>query len=180
MSALEHQRVTLADAGTHQEVTNFLALEAELIDSRAFHDWVQLVDESFTYRVPVPVTPDNPAAPAYDSESFVVHETRQTLIEHWFSRYEPDLWEIAWAENPPVRFRHLVGNVRVRLTDDADVLDVRSNAIVSAARQSSPTTTLHVERFDTVVRTPGGFRLKARLAVPDETLLDFAQLRAIL
>jgi 3-phenylpropionate/cinnamic acid dioxygenase small subunit len=180
MSALEHRQVSLADVQTHQEVTTFLALEAELIDSRAFAQWVELVDEDFTYKVPVPVTPDNPAAPAYDSDSFVLHETRQTLIDHWFSRYEPEMWEIAWAENPPVRFRHFVSNVRVRHTDAPDVLDVRSNAIVSAARQSSPTTTLHVERFDTIARVEDGYRLRARLAVPDETLLDFAQLRAVL
>jgi 3-phenylpropionate/cinnamic acid dioxygenase small subunit len=180
MAALGRQPVELADAKTHLEVTTFLALEAELIDNRSFREWVDLVNESFTYRVPVPVTPDNPAAPAYDSEAFVIDETRQTLIDHWFSRSEPEMWEIAWAENPPVRFRHFVTNVRVRHADGPAVLDVRSNAIVSATRQSSPTTTLHVERRDTILRVDGALRLGARVAIPDESLLDFAQLRAIL
>ena len=79
-----------------------------------------------------------------------------------------------------MRYRHFVTNVRVRATDESDVLDVRSNVIVSAVRQSSPTTTLHAERFDLVARADGGFRLRSRFVVIDETLLDFAQLRVVM
>jgi len=84
------------------------------------------------------------------------------------------MWEMAWSENPPVRYRHFVTNIRVRATDEPDVLDARSNVIVSAVRQSSPTTTLHAERFDLIVRTGGGMRLRSRFVVIDETVLDFA------
>jgi 3-phenylpropionate/cinnamic acid dioxygenase small subunit len=180
MTAAARTVTAIAAPEVHAEVTAFLALEAEAIDSRHFAEWVELVEEDFVYRVPVPVTPDNPGAPAYDEQAFIVDESRQTLIDHWFVRYEPEMWEIAWSENPPVRFRHFVTNVRVRETDRAGVLDVRSNAIVSATRQSSPTTTLHVERFDLVRRRPDGLRLMRRFAVIDEALLDFSQLRVVL
>jgi hypothetical protein len=56
---------------------------------------------------------------------------------------------------------------------------VRSNVIVSAARQSAPTTSLHAERFDSIARTAEGWSLRSRFAVIDETLLDFAQLRVV-
>ena len=46
----------------HSEVSTFLALEAEALDSRRFDDWEELVDSSFTYRVPVPVVLDDPFA----------------------------------------------------------------------------------------------------------------------
>jgi 3-phenylpropionate/cinnamic acid dioxygenase small subunit len=180
MSTSEPVAATIASPEVHAELSAFLAFEAEALDSRRFADWVELVDEQFTYRVPVPITPDNPAAPAYDEHAFIVDESRETLIEHWFVRYEPEMWEIAWSENPPVRFRHFVTNVRVRETEQPDVLDVRSNAIVTAARQSSATTTLHVERFDLVRRGPAGLRLMRRFAVVDEALLDFSQLRVVL
>jgi 3-phenylpropionate/cinnamic acid dioxygenase small subunit len=169
----------LLDANVHAEVTAFLAQEAELLDSRDFRAWLDLVEESFTYRVPVPVTPDDPVAPAYDGASYIIDETRETLTEHWFARFRPDMWEIAWAENPPVRFRHFVSNVRVRGTDDPGVLDVRSNVIVSAVRQSSPTSTLHAERFDLITRAEN-LRLRSRFVVIDETVLDFAQLRVVM
>jgi 3-phenylpropionate/cinnamic acid dioxygenase small subunit len=180
MTATGQEVAAVASPELHAEVAAFLAFEAEALDSRRFHEWVEMVEEEFTYRVPVPLTPDNPVAPAYDEHSFIVDESRQTLIDHWFVRYEPEMWEIAWSENPPVRFRHFVTNVRVRETDRADVLDVRSNAIVSATRQSSPTTMLHVERFDHVRRSPRGLRLMRRFAVIDEALLDFSQLRVVL
>ena len=180
MPSVRSNAAAFADVALQMQVTTFLAHEAELFDSRDFASWVDLVEPDFTYRVPVPLTPDNPVAPAYDEDAFLIEETRDTLIGHWFSRYEPEMWEIAWAENPPVRFRHFVTNVRVRDTDDADVLDVRSNAIVSAVRQSSPTTTLHVERFDRVRLRDGELKLASRFAVIDESLVEFAQLRVIL
>jgi 3-phenylpropionate/cinnamic acid dioxygenase small subunit len=180
MTATDPRMAASASPEVHAEVAAFLAFESEALDSRRFAEWVDLVEEDFTYRVPVPITPDNPAAPAYDEHAFIIDESRQTLIDHWFVRYEPEMWEIAWSENPPVRYRHFVTNVRVRETDRPDVLDVRSNAIVSATRQSSPTTTLHVERFDLVRRRPEGLRLMRRFAVTDEALLNFSQLRVVL
>jgi 3-phenylpropionate/cinnamic acid dioxygenase small subunit len=170
----------LASAAVHAELAVFLALEAEAMDSRDFAGWLELVEPDFVYQVPVPITPDNPAADPFDANAFIVEETRETLTEHWFTRFEPEMWEIAWAENPPVRFRHFVTNVRVRETDEPGVLDVRSNAIVSAVRQSSEATTLHVERRDAVARAAGGHRLRSRIAIIDETVLDFAQLRVVL
>jgi 3-phenylpropionate/cinnamic acid dioxygenase small subunit len=170
----------LLAADVHAEVAVFLAQEAELLDTREFRGWLDLVGDDFTYRVPVPVTPDNPAAQAYDAAAYIVDETRETLAEHWFVRFRPDMWEMAWSENPPVRYRHFVTNIRVRATDEPDVLDARSNVIVSAVRQSSPTTSLHAERFDLIMRTSGGMCLRSRFVVIDETVLDFAQLRVVM
>jgi 3-phenylpropionate/cinnamic acid dioxygenase small subunit len=169
----------LVNAELHSELSAFLAYESELVDSRRFHEWVMIVDPSFTYRVPVPLTPDNPSKNGYDDSAFVIDESRQTLIDHWFVRFEPEMWEMAWAENPPVRYRHFVTNVRVRETEVTDVYDVRSNVMVSAARQSSPTSTLHAERFDVVAREEDGLRLRSRFVVTDESVLDFVQLRVV-
>lgn len=180
MSAVHTENMPLVGGGLHAELGAFLAHEAELLDSRRFKEWVDLVDPEFSYKVPVPLTPDNPERPSYDEHAFITEESRQTLIEHWFSRYEPEMWEMAWAENPPVRYRHFVTNVRVRETDQADLYDVRSNVIVSAVRQSNPTSHLHAERFDTVSRGADGWRLQSRFAVIDESLLDFVQLRVVI
>ena len=168
-----------AGADVHAELQNFLARESELIDNRAFKDWLDLVVEDFTYRMPVPITPDSPDALHYEPNALVINETRETLIEHWFARFEPELWEMAWAENPPVRYRHFITNVRVRETAEADVYDVRSNAIVSATRQADQPTLLVVERFDEIARYDGAWKLKTRFVVTDATVLDFAQLRVV-
>jgi 3-phenylpropionate/cinnamic acid dioxygenase small subunit len=167
-----------ASTEVHAEVRAFLDREAEMIDARRFADWLAVVTDDFTYRMPVPVTPDNPTAAHYDASALIIDENRETLAEHWFRRFDPDMWEMAWAENPPVRYRHFITNVRVRETE-AGVYDVRSNAIVTATRQSDPPTPLYVERFDKVVRDEG-LLLRERVVVPEGTMLEFAQLRVIL
>ncbi|MGI9556539.1 MAG: aromatic-ring-hydroxylating dioxygenase subunit beta [Solirubrobacterales bacterium] len=168
-----------ASTETHAEVRAFLDREAELIDDRRFAEWLELVDEDFTYRMPVPFTPDNPTTPAHDDSAFVIDETRETLTEHWFRRFEPEMWEMAWAENPPVRYRHFISNVRVREGEADGEYDVRSNAIVTGTRQSDPPIPLYVERFDRVIED-GGLRLGERFVIPEASLLEFAQLRVIL
>ncbi|CAB4990821.1 MAG: hypothetical protein F2881_00160 [Actinobacteria bacterium] len=169
-----------ASLDVHREVDLFLAHEAELNDSRRYWEWADLVEEAFTYKVPVPRTPDTPFAPHYDVRTMLIDESRWSLCSQWFRRLDPDLYERSWAENPPVRFRHLVTNVRVRETDDSAVFDVRSNVMLVGVRQSDLPKFLTAERFDTVVRTDEGLRLRARWAVLDQVLIDFPQLRILL
>jgi 3-phenylpropionate/trans-cinnamate dioxygenase subunit beta len=180
MTATKSASSRVASERIHAEIRMFLDQEAELIDSRRFAEWLDLVTKDFTYRMPVPYTPDNPVRPHYDPDALIINETRDTLIKHWFRRYDPDMWEMAWAENPPVRYRHLITNVRVRETDAVNLYDVRSNVIVSATRQSDQPTLLVVERFDKIVRGGDDWRLRDRFVVTDATVIAFAQLRVVL
>lgn len=168
-----------ADLDTHASIRHFLEREAELIDDRNYRDWLRLVDEEFIYRMPVTFTPDNPAKPHYDPNAFIIDETRETLTEHWFRRFEPDMWEIAWSESPPVRYRHFVSNVRVRVTEDEDVFDVRSNVLLSAARQSDQPTLLAAERFDLIARAVSDWCLRRRYVILDATVVEFAHMRVV-
>jgi 3-phenylpropionate/cinnamic acid dioxygenase small subunit len=169
-----------ADAMAHAEASAFLARESEYMDSRRFSEWAELVDESFRYLVPVPVTPDNPLSPPFDPECLLLDESKASMIQLWFRRYEKGMYEIAWGENPPVRLRHFVTNVRVRGTDDENVYDVRSNVLLIGVRQGDAPAFLSAERFDLVRRTDTGLRLLRRIAILDETLLAFPQVRAML
>jgi 3-phenylpropionate/cinnamic acid dioxygenase small subunit len=168
-----------ADLDTHASIRHFLDRESELIDDRNYQEWLELVDEEFVYRMPVTFTPDNPAKPHFDPDAFIIDETRETLTEHWFRRFEPDMWEIAWSESPPVRYRHLVSNVRVRRTEDDDVFDVRSNVLLSAARQSDQPTLLAAERFDLIARASSDWRLRRRYVILDATVVEFAHMRVV-
>jgi 3-phenylpropionate/cinnamic acid dioxygenase small subunit len=168
-----------ADLDTHASIRHFLEREAELIDDRNYRDWLRLVDEEFVYRMPVTFTPDNPAKPHYDPNAFIIDETRETLTEHWFRRFEPDMWEIAWSESPPVRYRHFVSNIRVRVTEDDDLFDVRSNVLLSAARQSDQPTLLAAERYDLIARAAGDWCLRRRYVILDATVVEFAHMRVV-
>lgn len=167
-----------ADEAAHLRLRLFLEREAEMLDNRWYKDWLELLDPEFTYRMPVPITPDNPTAPHYDASAYVIDESRETLADHWLRRFEPDMWEIAWGEVPPVRFRHFVTNVRVRSLGES-AYDVRSNVLLSATRLSDQSNLMAVERFDTIEQRPDGLRLMRRFVVPETTVFGLPQLRVI-
>jgi ethylbenzene dioxygenase beta subunit len=169
-----------ADGVTHAEVAAFLAYEAEALDSHQFERWAELVDDAFTYRVPVPVLQDNVSSPGYDTGSLLLDEDKTSIIQLWFGRFGEDIYEFAWGDHPPVRMRHFVTNVRVRTTDTPDKLDVRANVRVHMVRQTMQKGELVAERFDRVRRTPGGLRLLSRFVVLDDLVLEAPQLRVML
>lgn len=168
-----------ADEAVHSRLRVFLEREAEMLDNRWYKDWLELLHPDFSYRMPVPVTPDNPVAPHYDASAYVIDETRETLADHWLRRFEPDLWEIAWGEVPPVRFRHFITSVRVRVLGDSH-FDVRSNVLLSATRQSDQSSFMAVERYDQVEDGSNGTRLLSRFVVPETTVLGLPTVRVIL
>lgn len=169
-----------SDGPVHAEVAAFLAYEAEALDSHKFEAWAALVDDSFTYRVPVPLLHDNMAAPGYDTGSLLIDEDKTSIIELWFGRFGEKVYEFAWGDHPPVRMRHFVSNVRVRATETPDELNVRSNVRVHMVRQTMHKGELIAERFDRLRRTADGLRLLSRFAVLDDLVLEAPQLRVIL
>jgi 3-phenylpropionate/trans-cinnamate dioxygenase beta subunit len=170
---------TFADLDTHASIRHFLDRESELIDNREYGEWLRLVAEEFTYQMPVTFTPDNPAKPHYDPNAFIIDETRETLTAHWFRRFDPDMWEIAWSESPPVRYRHYVSNVKVRTTAQPGQFDVRSNVLLSAVRQSDQPTLMPAERFDLIRRGDADWLLERRYVVLDPTVVLFAHMRVV-
>lgn len=164
----------------HQEISEFLALEAECLDDRRYHDWVELVTDDFVYLVPTPRTPDTPFKAHWDERTMLIDESKWSLTTQWFRRFDEDVYEMAWGENPPVRFRHLVTNIRATQTEDPDVFEVRSNVALVATRQSDLPKYVTAQRTDTLVRRDGELFLARRWAVLDQVLLDIPQLRIIL
>lgn len=164
----------------HAAVMSFLAREAEALDGRDYATWLTLVEDDFTYQVPVPRTPDNPFSPHYDARSMLIDESKWSLESQWFRRLDRDIYELSWAENPPIRFRHFVSNVRVRRTDDPTLLDVRSNVLLIGTRQSDAPKYVSGERTDAVTVTERGYLLSRRWVVLDQVVIDFPQLRIML
>ncbi|WP_418345882.1 aromatic-ring-hydroxylating dioxygenase subunit beta [Rhodococcus pyridinivorans] len=78
----------------------------------------------------------------------------------------------AWAEDPPSRLRHFITNVRVRTTDDPDVLAVRSNALIYRTRQDQTNAQiLSGERHDLLRREEGRLVLLERVVYLDLTVI---------
>lgn len=160
-------------------IADFLAFEASLLDDRRYQEWVDLVTDDFVYLVPTPRTPDSPFRPHWDERSMLIDESKWSLSAQWFRRFDEDIYEMAWAENPPVRFRHLVTNIKaVALTDEK--LEVRSNVALIGTRQSDLPKYITGERTDTLVRHDRQLFLARRWVTLDQVLIDFPQLRIML
>lgn len=171
----------LAPPEVQQEVTTFLAVEAEALDDRAYGDWLELVAEGFTYQVPTPVLHDNVFDPGYDPRALLIDETRDSLQEFWFSRLSDALYDTSWGDHPPVRQRRFVSNVRARIgADDEVTYVVRSNLRLRMVRQATQVGELTAERHDVLALTPDGLRLRSRLAMIDDLMLQAPQIRVIL
>lgn len=167
------------DADTGYEVATFLYHEAELLDERRYAEWVEIVADEFVYQVPTPRTPDSPFRPHWDERALMIDESKWSLMSQWFRRFDADIYETAWGENPPVRFRHVVGNVQVR-ESGADRFEARSNVVLIATRQSDPPKYLSGQRVDQLLRREGRLLLARRWVALDQVLLDYPQLRVLL
>ncbi|MGQ4599816.1 aromatic-ring-hydroxylating dioxygenase subunit beta [Nocardia sp. R6R-6] len=178
MSTTERPRFVSADV--RAEIADFLALDSELLDDRRFWDWGTLLTEDFRYQVPTPRTPDTPFKPHWDDRVMFIDESKWSLETQWFRRLDEDIYEMSWGENPPVRFRHVVSNIRAEQTDDPNRYRVRSNVVLIATRQSDPPKYLSGQRTDTIDRVDGRLYLSHRWVVLDQVLLDYPQMRIVL
>lgn len=163
----------------YSEISQFLAIEAAALDDRRYNDWVELVADDFVYLVPTPRTPDTPFKPHWDERVMLIDESKWSLTTQWFRRFDEDIYEMAWGENPPVRFRHIIGNVRITPTGES-AYQVQSNVLLTGTRQSDPVKYISAERTDSLERRDGLLYLTRRWAVLDQVVIDFPQLRIML
>lgn len=135
-----------AAAELYYECVRFLDHEAQLLDERAFSDWLQLLDESLTHEV----------RPLNQASQYSV-DTLATLT----LRVKRLGTGNAWADQPALLTRRLVSNVRPKAEEDGSV-SVRSNVLVHCAQASQPQVLLTGERYDRLRRVKDGFRVTAR------------------
>jgi len=170
----------LADSSVQHEVQTFLAIEAEAYDDRRYDDWLAMTETGFSYRIPVPVVRDNPFDLTYDPSALLMDETRESLADTWFARFGPGVYDVAWGEHPPPRFRHFISNIRVRQTATDRLYLARSNVSLIIVRHAHHQGQLTGERFDLIRSGPDGWRLASRYAVLDQVTLAAPQLRVML
>ena len=117
------------------DVEQFLYYEADLLDSRRFEDWLELLADDLEYWMPVRSTRalgDEANEFAKPGESAFFDDDKISMgqrVRKLFTGY-------AWAEDPPSRTRHIVSNVRINAVD-GETIDVACNFIVYRSRLSS-------------------------------------------
>jgi len=153
-----------------REFEALLYHEAALLDSDAFEQWLDMIDDSIRYFAPVRATLPR------GKEDF----GRRELVAHFdddkaglAARTRRIRTGWAHAEEPPSRTRHFISNVRVLAIDSAtESARVASNFIVFRSAGDRDNRTFFGAREDTWRMTPGGWRLTNRLIILDHNVIE--------
>ena len=155
------------------EVEDFLYRESRLLDEHRHDDWLALLDDTFVYRMPLPVAHEEISAGRYDSVIELANESK-SFLRMRFGRISSDF---AWAERPAPFLRHFVSNVIVE--DAGDELVVLSNVMVVRSRQPEDPVLASAGRRDRMRRHGESFRLLERIVYLDTEVPNDGQLGVI-
>ncbi len=168
-----------APLSVHQELGLFYAYEAELLDEWRLDEWLGLVDEGFTYLVPVPLVTDQHPQVGYDPAALFMDETKDSISENWAARLTDDNIAVSWADRPAVRTRRFTSALRVRSMERPDTYLARLNVRVEMVRQGAQPGNMTGERFDIVRRVGESFIIMSRFVVLLDAIVDAPRPRTI-
>ncbi len=138
------------------EIEDFLYREAALLDAWRLDEWLALMTEDATYRVPSNDAPDADPARALFTIADDMHRLRGRVTR----LKDPH----AHAEFPPSRTRRLISNVRIT---ERDPLTVEANFIVHRFR-ANESVRQYVGRYRYQLQTQDGkIRIRSREAILD-------------
>ena len=161
-------------AEIYQDAVDFLLYEAEILDDGRFEEWLDLMAEDFTYRIPVRVTRERAAKSEFSDLAYHMNETKSTMemrVQRSYSQYN-------WAEDPISRTRHLLTNFRARMDEEKESeIHFKTNFLLYRNQFDSPTFQfLSGERHDTLRYEEGKWKLVKRLILLDHTTIPMKNL----
>jgi 3-phenylpropionate/cinnamic acid dioxygenase small subunit len=138
----------------YNDVLDFLYEEAELLDDDRLDEWLDMMDEGLSYRMPVRLSVARGDGAGFASEATFFDDGLPMLTLRVRRLLET---ANAHSEMPPTRSRRFVTNVRVRLLGE-DVL-ARSSVLLLRSRWDLKWFEFLAARRNDVLR-PSGDRLK--------------------
>jgi len=144
-------------------------MEAELLDSGKFEDWLTLLTPDIAYRMPARLTTRRRDVPGFSKTTYIFDDNLDSLKVR-VARFGTNF---AWAEDPPSRTRHFIANVQVFAADRPEELDVHENLLLYRIRsdQGSPDLFSGV-RQDRLRLINGSLMLAQRTILLDQTLVN--------
>ncbi len=158
----------------YQEGIEFFLHEAELIDDGKFRDWLELMTDDFTYRIPVRVTREKAAPSEFSDLASHMDETKNTMEIRVLRAYS----EYNWAEDPASRTRHFLTNFRAKMDHGSEnELHFKTNFLLYRGKFDSPNFQfLSGERHDTIRRVDGEWKISKRLILLDHATVPMNNL----
>jgi len=164
-----------------REVEQFLYREARLLDERRFHEWLALFTDDVHYWMgaranryprsskaisilsPNRYVEDDHTQP---DELSILDETKETLAGR-VARLETGM---AWAEDPPSRTRHLIGNLEAAPRENGEV-EAKTAFLVYRSHLETDHQLLSGCREDVLRKVEGAWKVKRRTIVLDANVL---------
>ena len=157
------------------EIEQFFYREAELLDERRYHDWLDLFTEDTRYWMPMRrnVPRDEP------EREF----TREGTDVNWFDEGKDTLTRrvgqiltgVHWAEEPPSRICHMISNVQVLDASPPGQspaeASVKCRFLVYRNRVETETDILVGKREDLLRSIAGQWKIARRMVVLDQSVL---------
>ena len=154
-----------------RQIEDFYYLEAELLDERKLREWFNLLTEDVRYWMPLRHN-------TMERPSDVVEELSQPGDGYYFDddikslkiRVERAYSKIAWAEVPPSRTRHLIGNLVAEPLDNGEVR-AKTAFLVYRSHLETDHQLLAGSREDVLRRVNGAWKIAKRTILLDANVL---------
>jgi 3-phenylpropionate/cinnamic acid dioxygenase small subunit len=151
------------------ELMQFYIREAWLLDERKFQEWLGLFTEDVLYFMPrrknVPRRESHREVTPLGDLALIEDDKR--YLEMRVARLETGM---AWAEDPPSRTRHLVGNLVAEPLDSGDV-QAKTAFLVYRSHLETDHQLLAGSREDVLRRVDGAWKVAKRTIVLDAIVL---------
>jgi 3-phenylpropionate/cinnamic acid dioxygenase small subunit len=165
-----------------REIEQFLYREARLLDERRFDEWLDLFTDDLRYsmatrgnyypRSSKAIAALNPARlpndDSADEDALAILDEDKASLSGRIARLGTGM---AWAEDPPSRTRHFIGNIETAPGDATSEVRVHCNFIVYKSRGETEQDFYVGARHDLVRRLDGCWKIARRKLVLDQNVL---------
>ncbi len=160
------------------EIQQFLYREARLLDGEQYDEWLNLLADDIHYWVP-----GVQARYRKDNKKFSLDRMAffDDDLEYLKIRVARAKQPSAWAEDPPTRHFHLVGNIEVEKTENPAEWTVHSVILNNRNRAEDDEMELKARRVDLIRRDKDGYlKLARRKVVLQNTVLQAKNINTFL
>jgi 3-phenylpropionate/cinnamic acid dioxygenase small subunit len=156
--------INTIDSVLWSKVEHFYRLETLLLQDRRYREWLELMDDAISYRVPV--TTSTAEGFVTSEEELGYYDEDAELLAARVAKLES---KQSWVENPPSRLRYFIQVVDVAEQDDGSIL-ARSNLLLLQYRWNMDQQ-FSGGRTDILVPNGDGFLIRSRRVVLDRQSL---------
>lgn len=151
------------------DLMQFYIREAWLLDDRKFRDWLDLFTDDAFYFMPRRrnVQRQDLARELSEVGDLAIFEDDKTYLTMRVDRLDTGM---AWAEDPPSRTRHLVGNLLVEPLSNGEV-KAKTAFILYRSHHETDVNVFAGSRDDTLRQVDGQWKIAQRIIVLDANVI---------